>query len=63
MWGNFFLFLSDFSCARAGNPERFTLLNRVPFRKFNKVNSEPVNAYDIVKAAIFMEFGSYQGFP
>jgi len=27
------------------NPERFTLLNRVPFGKFNRVNSEPVNAY------------------
>jgi hypothetical protein len=27
--------------------ERFTLLNRVPFGKFNKVNPEPVNAYDI----------------
>lgn len=27
--------------------ERFTLLNRVPLGKFNKVNPEPVNAYDI----------------
>ena len=27
------------------NPERFTLLNRVPFGKFNKVNPEPVSAY------------------
>ncbi len=25
--------------------ERFTLLNRVPFGKFNGVNSEPMNAY------------------
>jgi len=31
---------------KKGNPERFTLLNRVPFGKFNKVNSAPVNAYD-----------------
>ena len=31
---------------KKSNPERFTLLNRVPFGKFNKVNSEPVNAYD-----------------
>jgi len=31
---------------KKGNPERFTLLNRVPFGKFNRVNSEPVNAYD-----------------
>jgi len=29
----------------AGRPERFTPLNRVPFGKFNRVNSEPVNAY------------------
>ena len=27
--------------------ERFTLLNRIPFGKFNKVNPEPVNVYDI----------------
>ena len=32
---------------KKGNPERFTLLNRVPFGKFNKVNPEPVNGYDI----------------
>ena len=25
--------------------ERFTLLNRVPSGKFNRVNSEPVNVY------------------
>ena len=31
---------------KKGNPERFTLLNRVPLGKFIKVNSEPVNAYD-----------------
>ena len=30
---------------KKGNPERFTLLNRVPFGKFNKVNPEPVNGY------------------
>ena len=28
------------------NPERFTLLNRVPFGKFNRVNPEPVNVYN-----------------
>jgi hypothetical protein len=27
------------------NPERFTLLNRVPFGKFNRVNPEAVNTY------------------
>jgi len=32
---------------KKGNPERFTLLNRVPFWKFNRVNSEPVNVYTI----------------
>ncbi len=28
-----------------GNPERFTPFNRVPLGKFNRVSSEPVNAY------------------
>jgi hypothetical protein len=27
------------------NPERFTLLNRVPFGKFNRVNPEPLNVH------------------
>jgi hypothetical protein len=30
---------------KKSNPERFTLLNRVPFGKFNKVNPEPVNGF------------------
>ncbi|MCK4486733.1 MAG: hypothetical protein KAU38_08245 [Desulfobacterales bacterium] len=37
------------STIKKGNPERFTPLNRVPFGKFNRVNSEPVNAYEFFR--------------
>ena len=38
---------------KKGNPELFTLLNRVPFGKFNRVNPEPLNAYKIPYAQLF----------
>jgi hypothetical protein len=44
------------------NPERFTLLNRVPFGKFNRgktpacpvgqFDGEPVNAYDVFSSIL-----------
>ncbi len=39
---------------------RFTLLNRVPFGKFNKVNPEPVDAYRFFnRKKNFMIFNFY----